>query len=252
MLNSPGQKFFLLHSCLDIYSYCCSADILDIWRGGETRKPQTLQLIHPLYQLCERQPVFFPFSVCYFFITFLLLWELWSKTWAFSISIILRKFFFSVRFSFLFDSLFIFLQFIEKVSVFTWNLWGKILVFYEFPWSFQSFHQAKPAPGRHLPRVENFSLFSFNFEKIKRMFLRLASQKNSLQVNVLIKAFCRYFSSWRLPLHRHSYYERWQVHKFRKRTFFIFLLRWKISQIVFFCFHRKELCNMQKKRHRDL
>lgn len=189
---------------------------------------------------------FFPFSVCYFFITFLLLWELWSKTWAFSISIILLKFFFSVRFSFLFDSLFIFLQFIEKVSVFTWNLWGKILVFHEFPWSFQSFHQAKPAPGRHLPRVENFSLFSFNFEKTKRMFLRLASQKNSLQVNVLIKAFCRYFSSWRLPLHRHSYYERWQVHKFRKRTFFIFLLRWKISQIVFFVFIEKSFAICKK------
>lgn len=112
---------------------------------------------------------FFPFSVCYFFITFLLLWELWSKTWAFSISIILRKFFFSVRFSFLFDSLFIFLQFIEKVSVFTWNLWGKILVFHEFPWSFQSFHQAKPAPGTSLAS-KTFHSFHLILKRLKGCF----------------------------------------------------------------------------------
>lgn len=85
------------------------------------------------------------------------------KTWAsFHLNNSSKVSFHSPRY-FLFDSLFIFLQFIEKVSAFYMKFVGK------------SSHLSKKFPWRSLPRVGKLFSFSFNFPKIKRMFLPLPS-----------------------------------------------------------------------------
>lgn len=112
---------------------------------------------------------------------------------------------------FLFDSLFIFLQFIEKVFRFLHEICGT---------KFSSFTELSiprpvlvPPPPPPLRRMSGkLFLLSFNFEKIKRMFLPMPSLKNeSLQVNVLIKGFCRFSHSSRSA----TLWKR--VHKFRRK-----------------------------------
>lgn len=59
----------------------------------KARKPQTFQLIHSLYQHCERQPIFF-FVCLLFFRKILFIYESSERDLGFvSISIILPKFF---------------------------------------------------------------------------------------------------------------------------------------------------------------
>lgn len=96
--------------------------------------------------------------------------------------------------------------------------------------------------------------FLLILKRLKRCLLSLPPWKeNSLQVNVLIKAFCRFISLHPKTKTSLNSFQK-KVHKFSwkkppSQTFFFIFLRWKISQIVFcnfFCFHRKERVGAMK------
>ena len=114
----------------------------------------------------------------------------------------LESFFFP-SFLFLFDSLFIFLQFIEKVFCFYTKFVGKIShLSKKFPWQNQ---QSSASPAS-----ENFFSFLLISKRLKGCFFFCRCR---LSLNVLIKAFCRFYLYFFLSYLFFLFLKR-QVHKF--------------------------------------